>query len=329
MRWWIAGTFLLLAVCPLALSAAQARPDEHPLTVTLLGTGSPRPDADRFGMATLVEAGHQKLLFDAGRGSSIRLWQAGVSLGRLDAVFLTHLHSDHVSGLPDILLTGWIGGLPYADRKEPLVLFGPAGTKNMGDKIVEAYSEDIRIRIADEGLSRDGARFDTTEFTTDGVIYEKDGVRVTAFAVDHGDEVKPAYGFRIDYGGHSVVLSGDTRRSENLIRHARGADVLVHEVAMAAPALKNKPQIKIILNHHSTPEAAADVFNRVKPKLAVYSHIVEIGAPGIKPPGDDALEAATRAHYRGPLVIGTDLTRFVIADQVTVQHFDRASAAFK
>jgi ribonuclease Z len=203
--------FALVASCALFAHAAGD------FKVTLLGTGSPNPSIERFSMATLVEAGGQKLLFDVGRGSTIRLWQIGVPIGKIDAVFLTHLHSDHTIGLPDILLTGWIG-TPYGRRKQPLTLIGPDGTLGLARGLEAAYAGDIKTRIADEHLPPEGAQLATREFTGNGVtVFERDGVKVTAFEVDHGDKIKPAYGYRIDFNGHSALISGDTRRSENLV----------------------------------------------------------------------------------------------------------------
>ncbi|HEX7019166.1 MAG TPA: MBL fold metallo-hydrolase [Gemmatimonadaceae bacterium] len=216
---------------------AQGPPQSHvaprpgTLAVTLLGTGTPIPRPDRFGAAILVEAGGQRLLFDAGRGVPIRLAQVHVPIGSLSAVFITHLHSDHVNGFPDLWLTGWLANPQFAHRTRPMVVYGPHGTRNMIDGLRMAYSEDIRIREADEKLPPAGAEIDVHEID-EGVVYDSAGVRVTAFTVDHGDVIKPAFGFRIDYAGHGVVLSGDTRPTENLVRFAKGADLLIHEVAM-------------------------------------------------------------------------------------------------
>ena len=318
------GVFALLVAPAFAASAA----DTPTMTVTLLGTGSPALSPDRFSVATLVEAGSQKLLFDAGRGASIRLWQAKVPLGRLDAVFLTHFHSDHTAGLPDIWLTGWIAR-PYGNRRTPLKVIGPAGTKTLTDHLALAYADDVRIRIADENLPPAGARFDAREFAADGVVYEADGVRVRAFAVDHGALIHPAVGYRVDYAGRSVLLSGDTRFDERLICNAEGVDLLIHEVASSADSLRELPNVKAILNHHVTPEQAGTVFSRSRPRLAVYSHIVLLGDETTAPPTTAQVVEQTRRSYDGPLAVGEDLMRFVIGDKITQQRFDRASGAFE
>ncbi len=207
--------------------------------VTLIGTGTPIPCPDRFGPSTLVEAGDQKLLVDAGRGATIRLRQLGVPMGQIDVLFLTHFHSDHTSGVPDLWLTGWLSS-HYARRTKPMRVIGPVGTKTLMAKLAEAYAADIKIRLVDEKLPPEGIATIVEEFDRDGVVYEADGVKVIAFEVDHGDVIKPCYGYRFEYQGRSAVLSSDTRYNQNVIKYGRGADLLVHEVAIARPELMSR-----------------------------------------------------------------------------------------
>jgi ribonuclease Z len=295
------------------VAQAQTPPD---IRVTLLGTGSPTPIIDRFGPSTLIEAGTEKLVFDCGRGCPIRLQQKGVRLGEVK-LFLTHLHSDHVNGIVDLWLTGWLPP-PFGQRKTPFVMFGPEGTKNMAMHLEEAFMPDIRIRMADEKLPREGARFDAKDITP-GVVYEANGVKVSVFEVDHGDEIKPAYGYRIDYRGHSVVLSGDTRFNQNVIKFATGADLLIHEVAMAKPEVAQTEAAKRILAHHTSPQEAGRVFSTAKPRLAVYSHISAAGGAGPTAPQPADYVAATRETYAGPLEFGEDLMTINIGETVTVE----------
>src|SRR5215468_3085036 len=149
----------LLFICSLHCAPALAADS---IKVTLLGTGTPTPRAGSFSASTLIEAGPEKLVFDLGRGSTIRLFQKRVPLGAITAHFITHLHSDHTVGLPDMWLSGWIG-TPWASRKSPMVIFGPAGTVAMTQNLTKAFSEDIRIRQDDEHLPAEGVAFEARD----------------------------------------------------------------------------------------------------------------------------------------------------------------------
>jgi len=290
---------------------AQSPPDLF--RVTLLGTGAPPPVLNRFGPSTLVEAGHQKLIFDAGRGAMQRLHQLGIPFADISGMFLTHHHSDHVVGFPDLWLTGWIGR-PWGKRTVALPVWGPEGTTQMMEYLPKAFAVDIRVRS--HNYPMEGVKLVPTEIT-EGTIFDQDGVRVSAFKVDHFAEKLPAYGYRIDYHGHSAVLSGDTTFNENLIEHARGADLIVHEVTAAAgsPA-ESAAQLKRISANHTTPEQAGVVFSRTQPKLAVYNHLLLFG--GAKP---EDLIPATRKNYSGPLLVGEDLMCIEIGQDINVQQF--------
>ncbi len=299
---------LLIALILLCGSVHAQQPD---FVVTLLGTGSPAPVMTRFGPGTLVQAGGQTLLFDAGRGVTQRLMQSRVRLGEADKLFITHLHSDHVVGIPDLWLTGWLEA-SYAQRKGPFRVFGPAGTAGMMQGLQRAYDWDIKTRIADQGLRPENVALQTVEFK-EGVVYDNGGVKVTAFEVDHGELIKPAFGFRVDFGARSVVISGDTKFNENLIKHATGVDLLIHQVAAAREELLKNPVFKVILEHHTKPEEAGVVFTRAKPKLAAFYHFVLLGTPAIPPVTVEDVVAMTRKTYDGPLVVGEDLMAFRIS----------------
>ena len=301
------------------LATTEVRADSD-FKVTLIGTASPTPRPDRFGPSTLVEAGDQKFLIDAGRGVPIRLSQMNVPMGKIDVLFLTHYHSDHTSGIPDLWLTGWLPP-PFGQRKTPFHVIGPTGAKALMENLEKAYALDIKIRIEDEKLPPEGIAVKVDEFEKEGVVYEQNGVKVTAFEVNHGDAIKPAVGYRIDYKGHSAVISGDTRYNENVIKYGTGADLLIHEVAMARPALMQIPAMQRIIAHHTTPKEAGMVFSKAKPKLAVYTHIVLLSNAQVPEPTLDDLVAETRQTYSGPLEVGEDLTSFEIGDTVTVHRF--------
>jgi ribonuclease Z len=295
---------------------------EDDFKVTLLGTGVPTPSPDRFGPATLIEAGDQKLLIDAGRGAAIRLYQLDIPLGRIDALLLTHYHSDHTSGIPDVWLTGWLQS-HFGTRRKPFRVIGPIGAKVLMENLERAYALDIKIRIADEKLEPSGIAVTVEEFECDGVIFEKSGVKVIAFEVDHGDVIKPACGYRIEYGGRAVVISGDTRVHPNVIKYGTGADLLVHEVATARPELMKEAFIQRIIGHHTTPREAGRVFSQAKPKLAAYTHIVLLASEKVPPVSLGEVVSETRETYDGPLEIGEDLMSFEIADKIVIKRFAR------
>jgi len=284
------------------------------LTATLLGTGvGPVVNLQQFGASTLVEAGGERFLFDCGRGTTMRLTQVGVPIGTISRLFLTHLHSDHVIQIPDLVLTGWAGGR----RTVPLEVWGPDGTRKMMGQIQQAFAFDIHMRRdVDEKLPAAGIQV-VSHDVTQGIVFDEHGVKVTAFLVDHGP-VRPALGYRIDYRGRSVALSGDTRVSENLIRFAQGVDVLIHE-GIDPDALRNRADhpnpaaLDAIIAHHTTPEQAGDVFSRVKPRLAVYSHA----------PNSERMISQTRKTYAGALEGAEDLLTIVIGEKIEVRHFSR------
>lgn len=287
--------------------------------VTLLGTSSTVPWADRYGPSTLIEAGDQTLLFDAGRGVPIRMRQINVPLRKINVLFITHYHSDHTLGIPDVWLTGWLSN-PSAQRTTPFHVIGPVGAKALMSNLQNAYAADIKIRIEDTKLPPEGIAIVAEEFDKDGLVYEKNGVKVIAFEVDHGAAIKPAYGYRIEYRDRSVVISGDTRYNQNVIKYGTGADVLIHEVASARPELlATSIPVQRVIAHHTTPREAGRVFSQAKPKMAVYSHISLQGRENFPVPTIDEVIAETRQTYSGALVAGEDLMSFDIGDTTTVR----------
>ena len=304
--------FATLSASVLANDAASSTSADGSadLKIVLLGTGvGPPVNLEQFGASTLIEAGSVRLLFDCGRGATLRLAQLGVPLGSINRVFLTHLHSDHVIQLPDLLLTGWVGG----GRSVPLEVWGPEGTRDMMDHLQQAFAFDIHMRRdVDEKAPEDGIKVMSHEIEQ-GIVFDQQGVKVTAFLVDHSP-VAPAFGYRVDYRGHSAVLSGDTRVSENLIRFAQGVDVLVHEVLDAETVRgflpTNPAAAEAILAKHTSPEQAGGVFARVKPGLAVYSHA----------PNAERVISQTRRTYSGPLQGAEDLLTIEIGEKIDVRN---------
>lgn len=290
---------LLIYIYVFALGNVYTAEINERIKVTLLGTGTPYPTADRFGPAILVEAGGRKLLFDCGRGALIRLSEAGVNPSDIERLYLTHLHSDHIVGIPDLWLTGWLMG-----RKTPLELRGPTGTRSMAQHLVEAFSFDVGVRKSTEHLPARGAEIDAQDIDQ-GMISKDDVVRVTTFRVDHGP-VEPALGYRIDYSGHFVVISGDTKFSENLIKFAKNADCLIHVAWMVGSKNPTPPSLRSL----ASAEDAARVFAMVQPKLAVIYHYKD----------KEGLAETVRAGYKGRFVTATDLMSISIDDTITLMN---------
>lgn len=311
-----------LGVAAMAASS-PALANDPPFKVTLLGTGSPIPNPDRFSQSILVEAGKQKLLIDLGRGVTVRLGQLGIPLRDINASFITHMHSDHLTGLPDFWLTGWLP-TSFGSRETPMKLYGPKGTKELAEYLPKAFAEDIRIRTVDEELRAPGIAIEAHEFKAPGVVYEQDGVKVTAFETDHGPQIKPSFGYTISFNGRKVVIPSDSRYDERIVAEARNADLLIHEVAMIdADLMKTNPRLHNVLNHHTSPEDAGRIFSQAKPRLAAYSHFVIFHrGKGVTASADREIDRLTRTTYEGPLVLGHDLMSFDIGDSVTVTGAD-------
>jgi len=300
-------------------------PDAN-LKVILLGTaGGPTINVDREGISTLVLAGPEKLLFDCGRGLTTSMARLSINPATVTKVFLTHLHSDHIVSLPELYLYPWAN----QGRRVPLQVWGPQGTQAMMNHLQEAFAFDIHIRRdVDEHFSPEGIKVIATD-TQQGVVQEANGVKVTAFLVDHGP-VRPAFGYRVDYRGHSVVMSGDTKPSDNLVTFSQGVDVLIHEVGRSKddPVLVGPPdevigaagntrhQLKVIADHHTDAAEAARIFQRVSPKLAVFSHT--------NPSRAETLATVSKG-YSGRVEFGEDLMTIDVGDQIVVHRFDEAS----
>ncbi len=275
-------------------------------TVILLGTGVPIPDPQAQGPATAVTVGQRIFLFDAGPGVERQLAAAGLPFrdGPVTAVFLTHLHTDHTLGLPDLIFTSWVMG-----RRLPLRIIGPPGTQAMTDHLLAAWSEDIAIRTEFGEHAKAGGYKVAVQEVEGGVVYDSAGVRITAIPVLHGGW-KYAFGFRIEAPGKTIVISGDTRPSPALERAARGADILIHEVYPAV-RLRPEPQPggdswpRYMRSFHTSDRELGALASRAKPKLLVLYHIVRMG-------GTDAelLAGVKAGGFTGRTVIGKDLQRF-------------------
>jgi len=270
------------------------------LAITLLGTGSPMPDPTRAGPATLITGGAEQFLVDAGRGVLMRLGGASCSAGQLSAVLLTHLHSDHITDLNDVITTRWITTF----EPSPLTIVGPIGTRAVVDHILASLEPDIGYRIAHHGDLDYQPPVEVIE-VIEGKIDLGGQVGVSCAPTDH-KPVEPSIGFRFDYDGASVVVAGDTVPCEGLDRLCIGAQALVHTV-IRKDVIENVPvqRLQDTLDYHSSPEEAAKTAARASMETLVLTHYVPAFPSG---GGEDWRELAA-AHFTGTIELGDDLHR--------------------
>jgi ribonuclease BN (tRNA processing enzyme) len=308
----IRGLLLLALVCataPEPLGAQRRFTDTHRCSevqraagcLIVLGSGMPVPDPARMGPAYAIVYGDRTFLIDAGAGVMRRAAEAGLAIDGFTHVFLTHLHTDHTLGLPDVLFTSWVMG-----RRRPQPLTGPPGTARLVEHLLAAWQEDIRVRT--DGLERGqpgGERAAVTE-SEGGIVYDSAGVRIRAVRVPHG-EWRVAFGYVVELPGRTIVLSGDTRPSAELEAAARHADVLVHETY---PVVRLRPEDRpggdawpaYMRSVHTSDEEVGALAARAGVRLVVLSHIVRMGGT------DEELDAGVRrGGFRGPVRIARDL----------------------
>ena len=269
------------------------------LEVILLGTGYPRPDPERASASTAVVAGDKWFVVDAGRGATMRIAATELKYANMRAVFLTHLHSDHTAGLPDLFNTSW----QFGRKTVPLELYGPPGTKRLSKAMLEFFAEDIHLRR--DLLERHPAAGATirTHIVREGVVYDDGTVKVTAFPVDH-KPVRHAFGYRFESRGESVVISGDMRPNENLIRYAKGADVLVLEAYLPEWFDKvDTPEVAARLkSYHTSAEEAGAIAAAAGVKTLVLTHLIPANA-------DETFRERAARTFKGKIVVGRDLVR--------------------
>jgi ribonuclease Z len=283
------------------------------IEVTLLGTGSPIPDPNRAGPSTLVRAGGQTFLVDCGRGVQQRMAAAGTGANALTALLLTHLHSDHIADLGDLIITRWVA--TFDPDPTPLPIIGPPGTAEVVDATLKAFGHDIGYRIAHHPDITGPPRVEVEE-VTDGVVWGRDGVAIRVAPTDHRP-VTPTIGFRIEHADASVVLAGDTVPCDSLDELAAGAGALVHTV-IRKELIMQLPQQRIrdICDYHSSVEEAAATAARAGVGILVLTHYV----PGIGPGQEDDWRALAAGIFDRQIELGDDLHRIEVHPGVCGGH---------
>lgn len=309
-RIWSLILILLLVSCALKTSSSEediAEPSigenvQKRTQIVLLGTGTPNAEPDRSGTSIAIIVNGMSYIIDCGPGVVRRAsaaYQAGVrglELSNLKIVFITHLHSDHTVGYPDLIFTPWV-----LERNEPLEVYGPPGIRSMTEHILKAYEEDIKVRIEGlEPINTEGYKVNVHEIGS-GLIYEDENVRVKSFPVKHGSW-KYAYGFRFETPDRIIVISGDTVPTDTIIENAEGCDVLIHEVYAEAWFKKKEPEWKKYhASSHTSSCELAEIANKVKPGLLILYHQLHSGTT------EEELLKEIREIYSGKVVYGHDL----------------------
>jgi ribonuclease Z len=270
------------------------------IEVTLLGTGSPMVDPKRAGPSTLVRAGGQTFLVDCGRGVLQRAAAIGVGAANLSALLLTHLHSDHITDLSDVITTRWVTTFVPT----PLPVIGPPGTAAVVEATLAALGPDISYRIAHHADITEPPIVEVHEYT-EGSVWESDGVEIRVAPTDHRP-VEPTIGFRIEHDGASVVLAGDSVPCASLDKLAAGAGALVHTV-IRKDLVQQAPQQRLrdILDYHSSVEEAAATAERAGVGILILTHYV----PGIQPGQEDDWRALAATVFDRQIELGDDLHR--------------------
>lgn len=281
--------------------------------VVMLGTGTPRPDPSRFGPATAIVVNETPYLVDFGAGVTRRATAAfdkgvtAIGYGGLNikTAFLTHMHSDHTIGYPDLVFTPWVMG-----RSAPLDVYGPKGIAAMTEHVLKAWQVDVDGRVGGIGNhGADGCKVNVREITS-GIVHRDHNVTVTAFPVQHGEMVD-SFGYRFDAPDRTIVISGDTTPTQALRDHARGCDVLIHEAyAMETYRRVSSRAQEYRRRHHTSSVELAEIANDVKPGLLVVYHRSNMGAAPGTPDSEDALLGEIRQGYAGRVVMGHDLDVF-------------------
>ena len=271
--------------------------------IVLLGTGCPSPSHIRYGPSTLISTEKHKILIDAGSGVTQRLSEFGLAPSEIDVILITHLHSDHIVDLYQLYISGW-----HTGRTRPFKIVGPKGIKKFFDKTVEAYADELNLRVDwEKRPNHEGLDIDITEIDKE-FIYEEMGIKITSIEVQH-QPVEPAYGYQVFVDDKKITYSGDTRYSKNLEKASKNAEYLIHEVFVSLAFNEKRmteDTLKNVKDYHSTPKDVGTLAKAANVKKLILNHFV--------PPvfDEETLKAEISKYYKGEIIVGKDLDEFVL-----------------
>ena len=305
----------ILLICASTISNVLGQRDYSDSEITkivLLGTGTPVADPMRSGCSVAIIVNAMPYIVDFGPGVMRQLVALtpyfsnpgegieGLDLRNVTHAFLTHLHSDHTTGYPDLILTPW--GVGGSGRDTPLEVYGPKGLNSMTEHILKAYDEDIKYRVNGIQHNNDqGWRVNSHEILEEGIIYQDDNIKVEAFPAPHGTWTN-AWSFRLTTPDKVIVISGDTRPSDKLIKYAKGVDILIHGVY--SKKLMHWAGLDYFSTHHTSTTELAQIAKKAQPKLLVLYHVMPSGVVE-----QDYLDEIAEI-YKGKVIFGNDLDRF-------------------
>ena len=271
--------------------------------IVLLGTGCPSPSHIRYGPSTLIFTEKHKILIDAGSGVTQRLSEFGLAPSEIDVILITHLHSDHIVDLYQLYISGW-----HTGRTRPFKIVGPKGIKKFFDKTVEAYADELNLRVDwEKRPNHEGLDINIIEIDNE-FIYEEMGIKITSIEVQH-QPVEPAYGYQVFVDDKKITYSGDTRYSKNLEKASKNAEYLIHEVFVSLAFNEKRmteDTLKNVKDYHSTPKDVGTLAKAANVKKLILNHFV--------PPvfDEEILKAEISKYYKGEIIIGKDLDEFVL-----------------
>ena len=278
------------------------------IKIIILGSGTPRVNIDRFSQSILVEHKKDKFLFDTGRGALLRLNQSNILPNEIHNIFFTHLHSDHLLGFADILMTGWV-----YHRNIPLNIFGPEGTENFVSSTLQSYKEDINVRSnAPEMLDKKNLKSNIT-IINDGYTFKKNGLTIEAFSVKH-EPFTHAFGFKIFNDKYCMIISGDTTFTENIIKKAKNCDILIHEIAHASEyTIEKFPKAEGVISYHTDTKQLSKIVNTVTPRLTILNHVLSLDGSS-----DNEILEDIKKYTSHNVLIAKDLMTIDLKDEIYI-----------